>query len=450
MESLNELFDKAKNIQPPLDKSEVEKLILEAKPSIKKAPKNNFTPKKLLIFSSSLLVVGTSLAIWYASENNIEQTVPPTINNTSKSTSPEINSPQKITQKENNPSNTTVNTPTASNDVPSKSNISYKNSYTPKTSKGALSINSITETPPAPPSENKPFSDKENTTSNNQPETNNKLAENNNTPITDSSFFNTIDREQDTVPTLASIDTESIDTDNEAKEGPTDSIIEHMKALVMPDSLKQKFKRFFIKTDALGYMYNNILKGAFFTKNFPNKYDIIGNKVSLGLEYRLTKRISIGCNISYGTMLNIEREFSQGASNTNTLFNYINYKGLVTDFEMRYYLYNGKYSSLFMNPYFAYGNLQERVFYASGKNSSITDYYTIGTTKGKSYGFGLGVGYKFLFRSFFIEPSIGLTIIGSDRGYSNNISAFQSTVAFAPGRYRNNLSRVELSIGYAF
>lgn len=459
MQTPEELFNKAKNIKPPLSDSEAEKIIIEAKPI------GNIS--KPLLSKTSITIVATlaviSLVVFWQ------------YNSTS-------------------PQNTTLNsTDTSKNYVDADTAITARELTQPKKEHNLKSTHSSTKISKSNPY---PITKKQPTKKQLQQDYTQKTVVNNKPPhpINDEDigrqelekgFVNTGDEKKlhdrlpqqvssDTIKTrvtyntddsvkLTNIDADTtLTTNRDSLEAiakllrdSLESITKLLKDKIEPpengDSSKIPFKRWHLKTDLLGYMYNNVLQKTMFkTDVFSDGYDVTGNRVSFGVEYRFSKRLSVGLMLGYGFTNNMFRgSYGYGSNSYYNNFEIVtNYKGLMISFEPRYYYLAKKHSNLFIAPYLGYARLSYRRFFA-GQSPPATHYnfYTLGTTKGTSLGLGLATGYKFKYKKFFIEPLMGIVFVGRDNEYEPlERTEVEPSAGFEP-RHWLNLWRLELFLG---
>lgn len=465
MKTPEELFNKAKNIKEPISDTDAEKMILGAKSTgnVAKPPSNK---RAILLGILGTLSVIAVIAVWlYNSQgselenstlknadtlkNNGYTTNKPLANN--QQNSAQQKEPTLAEKKQQNtkqqPLSTTVDKGTATtrkgkpqNKKPAQNTKSKPNNTQPKNTKKETTNNAEKNKEYDPKQDDMPAlldTTVNTTTPKQQPPSG----------LLDSGVVErTADNTTDSSKKLAVNTADSIATNSDSAEAVAKLLKDTVKPPTKKDSTKQPFKRWYIKTDLLGYMYNNVFKKTmFYTDAFPAEFGITGNKYSLGIEYRFTKRFSLGLSANYGFINNlIEGDYVTATNNTYSFSETLStFKGLVVNIEPRYYYLAQKHSSAFVAPFFSYGSMEQGVFFSGTKRgSSTTEYFTLAQTEGYSYGAGLLTGYKFEYKNFFVEPLLGIVVTGVDRNYQQIQE--HSTV------YWNNLLRIELSAGITF
>jgi hypothetical protein len=446
MEPLNELFNRAKNITPPLSEAEAEQLIINNRPQTQKKA------AKLRIFRWGwVLIPATIIAtVVFWQSNSPKPATPATANSGSTTIAQnaptgsrpsagtaathENNLQNNATATPKNGDNTTapvINNTTTNTDNNNKNTSLQKNSNRTYTQQKNTLPGGTTATPPAkePPYQELPATTDENKTT----ITTETIAAPDSSPAT-LAQTETATQQQDSA-TVAKTDlTAPVDTPNPmlAKSKDTSPVYNHPKWLAF-------------KIDVLGLLYNNALRTTIYSTWVFDTRKVTTNRLALGLEYMPHKRISIAAGIGFGTCM---YSMAGGSNTRNGGFyeQYINYKGTIFNIEARYYyLANYRHHRAYIAPYFAYGKLQERIFLAVGSPGGNITYNTIATSRGITYGIGLGLGYKFIYKNFYIELSGGLIIAGTDRKFFNDAIDGQN------GIYRyQNLRKLELAIGVTF
>src|SRR5690606_14524567 len=170
-----------------------------------------------------------------------------------------------------------------------------------------------------------------------------------------------------------------------------------------------------------------------------------GGRVSLGYERLLSKRISLDLSAYHGFTYYENRTGSRAPNGAILFEQYTNYKGWVFSASLRYYLSRSfPGSGVYVGPFSSLGFLQERVFYYNLSPTGLKSLHTLSSEKGKSYGFGALAGYKYCFKHWFAEATLGFIIWGYDDYFNEAISSQKEW-----SRYYN-LNRYEVSVGYSF
>lgn len=202
------------------------------------------------------------------------------------------------------------------------------------------------------------------------------------------------------------------------------------------------YKKNFIRTDLLGYVYNVFPQQLFFRTRL-NTRPISGAKFNLAYERVVHNNFTIGTSINYGFAPSSTSHgitTLTGTHSSDSFEYYLNFKVFIFNISGRAYINRKqKASGLFGEAYFTYAAVQDREFLIELEPSSNLRYYTLSTTRYNLYAGGMAAGYKYMFNRLYAEALLGFVI--------------QPHVSPLPGRdlfHESILKRIEISAGYSF